>query len=65
MVRGRVLGPLWPRRVQLLDALGRVVLSQPTAGPDLTLDVAALPAGAYVLRVDYAAGPVARRVVLE
>ena len=54
-----------PQRVQLLDALGRAVLTQPTAGPDLTLDVAALPAGAYVLRVDYAAGPVARRVVLE
>ena len=54
-----------PQRVQLLDALGRVVLSQATPRPDLTLDVATLPAGTYLLRVDYAAGPVARRVVLE
>ena len=38
---------------------------QATLRPDLVLDVAALPAGAYVLRVDYATGPVARRVVLE
>lgn len=54
-----------PRQVQLLDALGRVVLSQVVTGAELTLHTAALPAGAYVVRVDYAAGPVSCRVVLE
>nr|AGU10138.1 hypothetical protein [uncultured organism] len=57
-----------PHRVQLLDALGRVVLAQPVAATtnELALNVAALAAGAYVLRVDYEqAGPVVRRVVLE
>ena len=54
-----------PRQVQLLDALGRVVLSQAVAGAELTLHTAALPAGAYVVRVDYATGPVSCRVVLE
>jgi uncharacterized delta-60 repeat protein len=54
-----------PRRVELLDALGRVVLAQPAPPAELTLDTRALAAGAYVLRVHYAAGPVTRRVVLE
>ena len=52
--------------MQLLDALGRVVLTQAVAQPALTLDVAALPPGTYLLRVAYASGPPAtRRVVLE
>lgn len=54
-----------PRCVELLDALGRVVLARPVAAPELTLDTAYLPAGAYVLRVQYAQGPATRRVVLE
>ena len=54
-----------PRRVQLLDALGRVALSQVVAGPEPTLSTAGLPAGVYVLRVEYAAGTATRRVVLE
>jgi len=57
-----------PRRVELLDALGRAVLTQAvaTGRPALTLDVAALAAGSYVLRVSYEqAAPVVRRVVLE
>lgn len=53
-----------PSRVELLDALGRRVLSQPATAA-LTLDIASLPAGAYVLRVHYASGPVMRRVVVE
>lgn len=54
-----------PQQVQLLDALGRPVrtLAQPAA--DATLDVRGLPAGAYLLRVDYADGPATRRVVVK
>jgi len=55
-----------PRQVQLLDALGRVVLARPTPPATLSLPTAALPPGVYLLRVDYATGgPVTRRVVLE
>ena len=54
-----------PRRVELLDALGRVVLSQAVGQPDMTLDTAGRPAGTYLLRVQYAGGPVSRRVVLD
>jgi len=55
-----------PRQVQLLDALGRVVLARPTPPAALSLPTAALPPGVYLLRVDYATGgPVTRRVVLE
>lgn len=54
-----------PRRVELLDALGRVVLAQPIGQPELTLDTSYLRAGPYVLRVQYASGPVTRRVVVE
>ena len=57
-----------PQQVQLLDGLGRVVLTHTPdmARPDLALDVAALPAGLYLLRVQYARHePVQRRVVVE
>ena len=57
-----------PGRVELLDALGRLVLTR-TVGPaisELSLDVTALPAGVYGLRVIYAlGGTVVRRVVRE
>ncbi|MCI1188603.1 T9SS type A sorting domain-containing protein [Hymenobacter sp. DH14] len=54
-----------PRQVQLLDALGRSVLTQLLTTAECTVNTAALPAGVYLLRVDYATGPVSRRVVLE
>ncbi|TGE20472.1 T9SS type A sorting domain-containing protein [Hymenobacter aquaticus] len=54
-----------PRTVQLLDALGRAVLTQPVSSQQLALPLAGLPAGLYVLRVDYAEGTVTRRVVVE
>lgn len=57
-----------PQQVELLDGLGRRVLTQPVAARSstLTLDVAALPAGVYALRVHYAQGPpVVRRVVRQ
>ena len=55
-----------PLRVELLDALGRAVRAQATAGAaEVSFDVAGLPAGVYVLRVRYAAGAVTRRVAVE
>lgn len=54
-----------PQQVQLLDALGRTVLRKPAPTAALTLATAALPAGTYLLRVDYRTGPVTRRVVVE
>jgi uncharacterized delta-60 repeat protein len=55
----------YPQQVRLLDALGRTVLRQPTPAATLTLSTAALPAGTYLLRVDYRSGSVTRRVVVE
>ncbi|GAA3989020.1 T9SS type A sorting domain-containing protein [Hymenobacter antarcticus] len=55
-----------PQRVELFDALGRVVLTQPVSNSELSLNTAALPAGVYLLRVRYAqAVPGTRRVVVE
>jgi uncharacterized delta-60 repeat protein len=54
-----------PQHVELLDALGRVVLTQFTSQPELTLDTTPLRTGTYLLRVQYASGPVLRRVVVE
>ena len=54
-----------PLTVELLDAVGRAVRAQPASAPELTLDVEGLPAGVYLLRVNYAAGSVSRRVVVE
>jgi uncharacterized delta-60 repeat protein len=55
-----------PRQLVLLDALGRVVRrQQASATAEQTLSVRQLPAGVYLLRIDYAAGPVTRRVVVE
>jgi uncharacterized delta-60 repeat protein len=54
-----------PQQVQLLDALGRVVLTQPASQSALTLSTTGLPTGMYLLRVRYATGDVTRRVVLE
>ena len=54
-----------PLTVELLDAVGRAVRAQTASAPELTLDVEGLPAGVYLLRVNYAAGSVSRRVVVE
>ncbi|MCC3159273.1 T9SS type A sorting domain-containing protein [Hymenobacter sp. 15J16-1T3B] len=56
-----------PQQVTLLDNVGRVVRRQPVRGTaELTLDVAELPAGAYVLRVDDAqTSPRTQRVLLQ
>ncbi len=55
-----------PAQVQLLDALGRVARSCAAPGPTLTLDVAGLPPGVYVVRVQHhGSGTVQRRVVID
>jgi uncharacterized delta-60 repeat protein len=55
-----------PLAAVLLDALGRTVRQQALGNaPEFTLSVAGLPAGVYVLRVQYAAGAATRRVVVE
>ncbi|MDJ0364762.1 T9SS type A sorting domain-containing protein [Hymenobacter sp. H14-R3] len=56
----------WPHTLELCDALGRLVRTLPVAtGADLTLDVAGLPAGVYLLRVQYATGAVTRQVAVH
>ncbi|GAB2947142.1 hypothetical protein GCM10027048_10200 [Hymenobacter coalescens] len=55
-----------PQRLVLLDALGRPVRTAATTRPsEATVDVRGLPRGLYLLRADYADGPVTRRVLLE
>ena len=55
-----------PQAIELLDALGRAVRTQPVAdGTEVTLNVENIPVGVYLLRVHYAAGAVTRRVVVE
>jgi uncharacterized delta-60 repeat protein len=54
------------QQIELLDATGRRVLTQPVRTAALTLNTTALSAGLYVLRIRYADGSAAtRRVVLE
>lgn len=54
-----------PQTVELLDALGRPVLTQQVTQPQLVLSINALPAGVYVLRATYAHTALTRRVVIE
>lgn len=55
-----------PRRVQLLDALGRPVLTLEQPAATLALPVAGLAAGMYQVQVEYAeASRVVRRIVLQ
>lgn len=59
----RVLGPRPTAPLQLLDALGRLVRSQPlaAAGADTSLILQDLPAGLYILRC----GPLTQRLVVR
>ena len=55
-----------PLSIELLDALGRRVCSLPATGAaEVTLNTETLPASIYLLRVNYAAGAVTRRVSVQ
>ncbi|MBT2556417.1 T9SS type A sorting domain-containing protein [Hymenobacter sp. ISL-91] len=54
-----------PRSVILLSVLGREVYRSTTISQQMQVPVAYLAAGIYLLRVEYADGPVTRRVVVE
>jgi uncharacterized delta-60 repeat protein len=56
-----------PERVALCDALGREVLAQRVVGhaADISIPIETLPAGGYLLRVQYATGTVTRRITHE
>ncbi|OUJ71638.1 hypothetical protein BXP70_21400 [Hymenobacter crusticola] len=54
-----------PTHLALLDGLGKTIISHAVTKTDLALPVQNLPAGVYLLRVDYADGPVTRRVVVQ
>ncbi|GAA3946961.1 T9SS type A sorting domain-containing protein [Hymenobacter algoricola] len=54
-----------PLSVELLDAVGKVVLAQPAAQLQMSLPLRTLKPGVYLLRVNYARGPVMRRVVIR
>ncbi|WP_400192550.1 T9SS type A sorting domain-containing protein [Hymenobacter sp. B81] len=55
-----------PRQISVYNAVGQCLRQQAaTAAPTQQLSVAGLPSGVYLLRVDYADGPVTRRVVVE
>ena len=55
-----------PRSIELLDALGRLVLARPEGkAAELTLNVEHLPASIYLLRVAYGTGMVARRIAVQ
>lgn len=57
-----------PQKMELIDAVGRVVLTQEVASRAAVqaMQVAALPAGVYALRVSYAqGGPVVRRIEVQ
>ncbi|MBC8084049.1 MAG: S8 family peptidase [Hymenobacter sp.] len=52
------------RQLEVLSTLGQVVRQQALAGPAAELDLRALPAGLYVVRVRGAAGTLTQRVLL-
>lgn len=54
-----------PQSVQLLDALGQMVLMQRATQSEQTLNTVGIPPGIYLVRVAYAYGFATRRVVLE
>jgi len=54
-----------PQRVVLFDVLGQPVLTRQATTASLTLDTSCLRPGSYLLRVDYAASAVTRRISIE
>lgn len=54
-----------PQQATLLTLLGQPVLHKVATQADVTLEVASLAAGTYLLRVDYASGAITQRVVID
>jgi len=54
-----------PRTVQLLDITGKLVHSNSAVSTQMEIPVWQLAAGIYMLRVNYATGPVVRRLVVK
>jgi uncharacterized delta-60 repeat protein len=54
-----------PQLISLQTLTGQTVLKQQIKQASLSVSVRHLPAGVYLLRVDYAEGPVTRRVVIQ
>jgi len=54
-----------PQALTLTDLTGKIVRAQPLSSAVQQLSVRDLAAGVYLLRVDYVAGPVTRRIVVE
>lgn len=61
----RLDAPARPGTVQLVDGLGRVVYTQPVSQAEMVIPTADVRPGVYLLRVNYATGPVTRRIVVE
>jgi len=54
-----------PKSIQLQNLTGQTILRQQVKQTNLSISTGHLPAGMYLLRVDYADGAVTRRVVIE
>jgi uncharacterized delta-60 repeat protein len=65
MLQVKLDATAYPLNLELLDNLGRIILTQPATQSILTLPLKQVKAGLYLLRVEYADGPVTRRVVVE
>ncbi|SDY40396.1 T9SS type A sorting domain-containing protein [Hymenobacter psychrophilus] len=65
LLRLRLDAAAGPRTVVLLNVLGREVYRRAATGAQMQVPVGQLAAGVYLLRVEYADGPVTRRIVVE
>ena len=63
--RVQVLSSFGLSRIELYNAAGVRVHEQKTTGHSLTLDVSALPAGPYLVRIATTAGTVTRKLVVQ
>lgn len=52
------------RRVELFDMTGLRVMCREVSGPEAHIDIAALPAGVYIVRVHTTTGTVSRKLVV-
>ncbi|MBC6991508.1 T9SS type A sorting domain-containing protein [Hymenobacter sp. BT491] len=54
-----------PQRIHLLSITGKTATAMPVTKSSFTMPIHNLPAGVYLLRVEYASGVVVQRVVIE